>query len=466
MKKERGITLIALVITIIILLILAGITIVQLTGSGIFEKAALAEQKTQNSQVEENTTLTGYEETINKYLNGGNIEEKPKEETVEVPSLGEDVSTTSPIEITTYMAIRSNTINTLNLADVENVIYEMQETTEYVSLTEGKLIANNKADSKDSCRIKITGTYSGQSYTNNLTVYVELKNIETLDNEKYYQIYTAQDLKRFSELVNSKVGTIENAILKNEIDLSSVCGENIGNWIPIGNENAPYIGKFNGDYYTIDNIYIYDKTASNQGLFGIIGTNGEVCNLIIDGTITANCITGGIAGRNGGYIYQCENRVTIEGGDNTCIGGIAGANVYANSTSKSIISSCVNFANLKTVGNPHGDFGGQIGGIAGSTGGNIIEDGILVNCYNRGNIEATYSRVGGIAGITTNYSSYSNGTNKISYIYNVYSTGKITGSDMIGSVTGHNFVNGYEKYLYTNKTDISIVGYNNGRRIL
>ncbi len=36
--KNRGITLVALVITIIILLILAGISISSLTGSGLFQK--------------------------------------------------------------------------------------------------------------------------------------------------------------------------------------------------------------------------------------------------------------------------------------------------------------------------------------------------------------------------------------------------------------------------------------------
>ena len=38
-KESKGITLVALVITIIILLILAGISISSLTNTGIFEKA-------------------------------------------------------------------------------------------------------------------------------------------------------------------------------------------------------------------------------------------------------------------------------------------------------------------------------------------------------------------------------------------------------------------------------------------
>ena len=52
-NKVRGITLISLVITIIILLILAGITISQLTGSGIFEKVTVAKNKTEYASAKE-----------------------------------------------------------------------------------------------------------------------------------------------------------------------------------------------------------------------------------------------------------------------------------------------------------------------------------------------------------------------------------------------------------------------------
>ena len=49
-KSTKGITLVALVITIIILLILAGISISTLTNTGIFEKAKEAKQKSENAQ--------------------------------------------------------------------------------------------------------------------------------------------------------------------------------------------------------------------------------------------------------------------------------------------------------------------------------------------------------------------------------------------------------------------------------
>ena len=46
-NNQKGITLIALVITIIILLILAGISIAALTNTGLFEKAKDAKVETQ-----------------------------------------------------------------------------------------------------------------------------------------------------------------------------------------------------------------------------------------------------------------------------------------------------------------------------------------------------------------------------------------------------------------------------------
>lgn len=58
MKKQNGITLIALVITIIVLLILAGVSIAMLTGdNGILNKATEAGTKTEEGEAEEAVKL-------------------------------------------------------------------------------------------------------------------------------------------------------------------------------------------------------------------------------------------------------------------------------------------------------------------------------------------------------------------------------------------------------------------------
>ena len=61
-NKNKGITLIALVITIIVLLILAGVAISMLSGeNGILKKAAEAKTKTEEGQKQEETALTSME---------------------------------------------------------------------------------------------------------------------------------------------------------------------------------------------------------------------------------------------------------------------------------------------------------------------------------------------------------------------------------------------------------------------
>ena len=67
-KNSKGITLVALVITIIILLILAGISISALTNTGIFGKAKDAKQKSADAELDQNTKLDSYENEIDNYL--------------------------------------------------------------------------------------------------------------------------------------------------------------------------------------------------------------------------------------------------------------------------------------------------------------------------------------------------------------------------------------------------------------
>ena len=69
-NKDRGITLVALVITIIILLILATISIQSLTNTGLFQKAQEAKEKTQNAEENQAKTLNEYEDELNKYISG------------------------------------------------------------------------------------------------------------------------------------------------------------------------------------------------------------------------------------------------------------------------------------------------------------------------------------------------------------------------------------------------------------
>lgn len=72
MKENRGITLIALVVTIIILLILAGVSITTLSGNGLFGRAEAGAAKYQEASTKENTTIVAYMDKYDKYENQAN----------------------------------------------------------------------------------------------------------------------------------------------------------------------------------------------------------------------------------------------------------------------------------------------------------------------------------------------------------------------------------------------------------
>ena len=83
-NKQGGITLVALVITIIILLILAAISIQSLTNTGLFQKANEAKDKTKNATENQAKTLNEYEDAMNEYLsNSTAVKEQFKGKTVE-----------------------------------------------------------------------------------------------------------------------------------------------------------------------------------------------------------------------------------------------------------------------------------------------------------------------------------------------------------------------------------------------
>lgn len=79
MKKNSGITLVALVVTIIILLILAGISIQALTQTNLFNQAKQAKNITENAQKDENKTLGEYSSKINEYVSGTSRDEASSE---------------------------------------------------------------------------------------------------------------------------------------------------------------------------------------------------------------------------------------------------------------------------------------------------------------------------------------------------------------------------------------------------
>ena len=82
-KQRKGITLIALVITIILMLILAGISIQAITNTGIFAQAESAKKTTENAKIDEIEKLGDYEDKIGQYVDGSNRDGNTEDEEIE-----------------------------------------------------------------------------------------------------------------------------------------------------------------------------------------------------------------------------------------------------------------------------------------------------------------------------------------------------------------------------------------------
>ena len=260
-----------------------------------------------------------------------------------------------------------------------------------------------------------------------------------------YQIYTADDLKEFAVIVNGTDSTPADpdahAKLMNDIDLSSVCGENIDgdpvSWIPIGNSYAnAYTGTFDGNGKTISGLYINNSSDNYQGLFGYV--SGTVQNLSVSGSVSGGMYVGGVVGRNnGGSVTGCAFSGSVSG--NRYVGGVVGYN------SSSTVTNCYNIGEVS--GNR--DVGGVVGYNSGS----------VTNCYNTGSVSGpdsgTGNRVGGVVG-------YNDGT-----VENCYNTGKVSGNSYVGGVVGDNVgivKNCYNTGTVTGTDDYvgGVVGYISG----
>lgn len=94
-SNEIGITLIALIITIIVLLILAGITMNLIIGErGIIIRAGEAGRNYEEAAKREDRELENYFDDIEEIVNG-----IPKEQNIEIALTGEKLQTSLPINL-------------------------------------------------------------------------------------------------------------------------------------------------------------------------------------------------------------------------------------------------------------------------------------------------------------------------------------------------------------------------------
>ena len=109
--KEKGITLIALVITVIVLLILAGVTIATLTGdNGIITRATTAKEKT-NIGGEKDLLALAYNSAVSGNYGNGEITDEQLQKELDNQGVNAKVTKNSPLKVTFNDSGNSYTID-------------------------------------------------------------------------------------------------------------------------------------------------------------------------------------------------------------------------------------------------------------------------------------------------------------------------------------------------------------------
>ena len=346
--KEKGITLVALVVSIVVLLILVGISISLVIGdNGLVQKSKDASLKTSKVSKEEKEDLENLAEYINNVLD---IEDK----------------------------VTDNTPGELYGEGTEDNPYLIESVEDIVKLS----IDVNNGISYDGKIIELKQTInfnSDISYSNpETTEFGDINNDGLVEGLK-------QELTKGNGF--QPIGKVEN------IERGS---DDFGNKTMLVGKS--FKGTFKGKNRAIKGLRIDSKEDYPNGIgIGLFGWNsGVIENLIVSGSITneGNGYVGGISGFSNGTVINCVNKVKID--TKTSAGGIVGAEL-----GKLTINSCTNFETIcgkDTVG-------GILGIVLNDT---MTEEkySAMIGCYNRGNISGLVT--GGILGSSNDATIYIN----------------------------------------------------------
>ena len=275
-KKNRGITLISLTVTIIVLLILAGISIATLNGdSGIIKKSKEAKEQTEISE-EKEVVDRATVQAMGNNKKGDLIENELQEQLDKIASSGKTEVTNTGEEFEVLFK-ESNRYYTI---DKEGKISDSKEIIKDIypgDITRGKdgeILDGSKEQPYEIWCIEDLVAFSnivngnGIKFENGQSV--QIKNNENFSN-KYVEIKQDLNFKSKLSYANSErtdFGNI-NGIAEDSNTLINEMTTGTG-FTPIGNTNSGFGGIFSGNNNKIKEIYINRET--NAGLFGIIAS--------------------------------------------------------------------------------------------------------------------------------------------------------------------------------------------------
>ena len=229
-----------------------------------------------------------------------------------------------------------------------------------------------------------------------------------------------------------------------DIDADSTSSWDSGaGFSPIGNSTKEFTGTYDGQGYTIDNLYISRGSTNYIGFFGE-AEYGAIENIgIINENVTGSNNTGGLVGEEGPlppppgdnpYIDSCYCTGSVTG--KLDVGGLVGSNF-------SPVNYC--YSTVSVINNTQGS---GVNGDGGLLGYNLST---VSQCYSAGSISSNVSYVGGLVG-------YNRST--VSNCYSTESVNDGSGSG-VGGLVGYNentTSNCYSKGHVSGKATGGLVG--------
>ena len=365
-NTQKGITLVALVITIIILLILAGITInLTLGENGLLNRAESAKEKHEEEAAREKLELAlgeiySHKTTDSNYNENEFIDNKiNSQDMILLPNTNIVIVDNWLFEIDRSVPKIINSLGKGNEnKNIKITINQPIISSDYVTATipaqitfDGEISSITIKGKNIEIPTPENGTYNIQDIVRDNGTYTILvkdkegnykfETIKITELTEDMEIWNKADMETFRDKVNSgRTFEGRTARVLADIDLQ---GSQSNQWIPIANvalnANLVFKGTFEGNNHTISNVYI-NNSSFGQGLFSDI-VNANISGIILNNsTISATYNVGGItAYSTNSNILNCHinNNVTIKAtGENqngSYVGGIAG-NVHRRLTNK------------------------------------------------------------------------------------------------------------------------------------
>lgn len=468
--ENTGITLISLVVTIIVLLILAGVTLSLIGGSeGILGRSTHAVDENEKAMAKEQVELAVsdyqtefYEAKYVDRTNDGTkkeyILEKLKGETY-TEKYRVVTSEEGKVKVYEKNGVSKNPIVTGNVQEDGSIKWddeiavgspeegETEEKNEAIMINVAEPnISSDYVKATVHAQIEYEGTITEitingekveatkgengiytieKEFTENGEykiiakdedgkVQIEIAKITELTEDM--DIWNKADMECFRDKVNSgRTFEGRTARVMADIDLE---GSSTNQWIPVGMNEKEFKGIFEGNDYTIDNLYI-NSSSDYQALFAY--NYGIIKNVKLkNGTINAKNYIASLVSMNYGEVIRCSNlKVQVCGSNikgHANIGGLIAVN-------DNIVKECYNDA---TVILEYVDVESIVGGVVG------LNRKDLYSCYNSGEIKGVYStnnvnfNIGGVVG-------YIREPGKAEGLYN---TGKVIG-EKIGTANSY-----------------------------